>query len=284
MKIQSMRPLLFIGILFHSAILGGQTREMDLYLQPDIQSQRIASAGLGDPRLGQPLPVMDEAKAALGWHYAEFRGTVEAYVEDAKIGKNLLPVENAMLHARPSSDSPVLGVYQVGNAINVLDTGPWWTLRVETAFPVYFVMDAPPPLPPVTGSFEDRPTIAPDRAEPPSTRPVEERGVTQAAPPSHFPAIPESLKPAQPQPEVLGQSYEGTFKRAKRVFGLFAPKSPFFLEDIRGNRIAWVDTKHVVIPGTLNDYLDKQVIIHGGRDFDASSKEWIIRALNMRLK
>lgn len=289
MKKNITRTLVLLSAFISAGVVNGQEGFIDLYMQPDIQSMKVDSVTLGDSRLGQPAPVMDEGKAALGWHYAEFDDTVEGFTPDGKIGKDLLPVNGAIIYSGPSSDSPVLGTYRDGSYIEVKDTGAWWKFDIRMQFPVYFLLETPPPLPPVTGeAATPAVALAPAAAvtEPApatATAPlIEETPVVDAAP-AGMPRMEEQAPTATP-PDVIGQSYQGTFKRSKRKLGLFKPPAPFYLESAEGTRIAWIDTKDIVIPGSLKSYLDKAVIVHGERDFMESSKDWIIRARNMRLK
>lgn len=282
MKNTPPRTLILIALALAGQGLNGQDEALELFLQPDIQSKEVGRATLDDPKLGQPTPVLDEARAALGWHFAEFTDEVEGFVPDSKIGKDLLPVDDTVIRAGPSSDSPVLGVYKTGDDIEVVDTGSWWKIRSEMAFPVYFVLDSPPPLPPVTGTAEEPLEELPP--EPVLVEPViTESTIIDAGSESLDPVRPkESMRPATP--DVMGQSYAGTFKQSKKFLGLFKPKAPFYLEGANGKRIAWVDTNNIVIPGSLKAYLDKAVIIHGERDYLSSSRDWIIRARNMRFR
>lgn len=289
MKNTMTRTLYLLGMVALPALTNAQGNSVDLYIQPEIQAKKVATVSLEDPRLGQPAPVMDDAKAALGWHFAQFEDTVEGFTPDAKIGKDLLPVDGAIVYSGPSSDSPVLGVYRHGENIEIVDTGAWWKFNLAMQFPVYFLLDSPSPLPAVTGVADEPPAAA---APPVAAAPViqdmtvidQPGGQQESAAASPLPSAPQDRKPTATPPDVIGQSYEGTFKLSKRTFGLFKPYAPFYLESADGNRIAWVDTTDIVIPGSLKGYLDKTVIIHGGRDFIASKKDWIIRARNMRLK
>lgn len=277
-----MRTLLLIVLAFPGWSLNGQNEPFELYLQPDIQAKEVGRTTLDDPKLGQPTPVLDEAQAALGWHFAEYTDEVEGFVPDSKIGKDMLPVDDAVIRAGPSSDSPVLGVYKTEDEIEIMDTGTWWKIRSEMAFPVYFVLDSPPPLPPVTGSANDSMEELPP--EPVLAEPViTESTIIDAGSQSLAPIRPkESKRPSTP--DVMGQSYAGTFKQSKKFLGLFKPKASFYLEGAGGKRIAWVDTQNIVIPSSLKTYLDKQVIIHGERDYLSSKGDWIIRARNMRFQ
>ena len=271
--------LLAIAVSAHG--LAAQSTRVDLYLEPDTDARTVATVTLDDPRLGQPTPVLDEAKAALGWHFADFTGEITGYVADAKIGKDMLPVENTIIYARPSSSSTVLGIYQDGDTIEVIDTGPWWEIQLAGSFPVYFVLDTPPPLPPVTGIAEELPPASlPEPA--PMIEEVPLRDAERMTG-GTGPLIDEPTT-TQTRPGVLGQRYEGVFKRAKRRFGLFQPEADFYLEDARGRRIAWINTEKIVIPGSIKEFLDKPVIIHGERTQEEGSKDWTIHARNMRFK
>jgi hypothetical protein len=281
--------LRFLPLLGFAGLLGGQeSGGVELFIQPDIQSEVVATVPIEDPRLSQPQPVMDEARAALGWHFADFRDIVEGYVPDRKIGKDLLPVDNALIHAAPADSSPVLDVYRDGDEIEILDRGPWWKLRLETSFPVYFLLETPAVLPPVTAQAGDAlEPLGPAPAPEPATATIIETPAMDADPAETSPTIQPAPSPADRRsvaPEVTGQTYEGRFKRSGKRFGLFAPRAPFYLADASGKRIAWIDTTGIVIPGSLKSFIDQRVIIYGERDFLPGSGDRIIRARNMRIK
>jgi hypothetical protein len=274
MKKFKTRLLLFLLPVAIPGILIGQADLIDIHISPDVQSPRVDSISLDDLRLGQPTPVLDEAKAALGWHFANFTGEAEGYVPDAKIGKDLLPVDNTLVYSGPSEDSTVLAVYQFGDDLEVLDTGLWWKVRFEGGFPVYFVLDTPPPLPAVTATVEPATVPAPV---------IEAAPLVEAGGSALVTTLPaQAMEVENPRPGVIGQSYHGTFKRSKKRFGLFKPKAAFYLEDASGDRIAWLDMKEIVVPGSIKSYLDEQVVIHGERS--RLKSDWIIHARNMRLK
>jgi len=286
MKTTAFRYALYWGISLFPLTAPAQEEELKLYLQPDIESRLITSTPLTDSRLGPPAPVLDEAKAALGWHYAEYTDAIEGYVPDAKIGKDLLPVDDTVIRSGPSPDSPVLGVYRDGDEIEVIETGTWWEIRSEMAFPVYFVLDSPPALPPVTAAAagdeaEESSTLEELPPEDPPSPVIREETIVDAGAGAVEPVRPAPEARPKP-PEFLGQSYRGTFKKAKKHLGLFRPKAPFYLEGSDGRRIAWVDTNNIVVTGSLQSYLDKEVVVHGERTLMDNSSEWIIRARNMR--
>jgi hypothetical protein len=280
MKILKTRPLLFLLLqVAIPGILAGQATSIDIHISPNIQSAKVDRISLDDFRLGQPTPVLDEAKAALGWHFASYSGEIEGYVPDAKIGKDMLPVDNTLLYSSPSTESTVLAVYKFGDNLEILDTGLWWKVRFEGDFPVYFVLDTPPPLPAVTATAASTP-VAPATVPAPV---IETAAVVTSSPVPIVTTLPSTtLDDEAPVPGVIGQSYHGTFKRSKKHLGLFKPKAAFYLEDASGDRIAWLAIEDIVVPGTINSYLDEQVVIHGERS--RLKSDWIIHARNMRLK
>jgi len=143
------RLLLPLLLATAGGTLRGQATQVEVYLKPDIESKNLGTMSLQDPRLGQATPVLEDAKAALGWHFADFTGMVDGYVPDAKIGKDLMPVDNAMIYSEPSTNGIVLGTYHQGVEIEIIDTGAWWHIRYGGSVPVYFVLDTPPPCPPL---------------------------------------------------------------------------------------------------------------------------------------
>jgi hypothetical protein len=283
-----------ISCALFSAALMVRGENVDLHLQPDIASPVVATVSADSPLLDGGTAVLDEARAALGWQFTDYSGMTTGYVPDAKIGKDLLPVENAIIYSRPEADSPVLTVFRKDMPLEIVDTGLWWELRLEASFPVYFVSTAPPELPAVTGiaTVEAQPAVTESPALPPASPSITTDPVvdTPAGTPATAPAFTPSDRSTPPavgplrDPAFAGQSYEGIFKRSSKRFGLFRPKADYFLENAQGRRVAWVDLSKIVIPGSISNYLDEAVIIHGPRDKVDSSRDWIIHARNMRLK
>lgn len=276
MKIDMKHLPQILFILMPLSVSWGQDVTLDLHIRPDIHSQKVETIQASDPRLGQPAPVMDEAKAILGWQYADFSGSVEGYVPDAKIGKDLLPVDDTLIRAEPSNDGSVLGVYTFGNPIEVIDTGLWWKVRVETTFPVYFVVDTPAAAAPLAS--EPEPVLFDD-----PVAQVEESSIEDApyeASDLSGPTLSRSTSP--PRSGVVGQSYAGVFRQAKKRFGILKPKGDYYLEGSDGKRLAWIELDSAVISGSVRKFIDQPVVIHGERVLSEKSTHWIIQAHNIR--
>lgn len=276
MKIDMKHLPQILFILMPLSVSWGQDVTLDLHIRPDIHSQKVETVQANDPRLSEPAPVMDEAKAILGWQYADFSGSLEGYVPDAKIGKDLLPVDDTLIRAEPSSDGSVLGVYTFGNPIEVIDTGLWWKVRVETTFPVYFVVETPAAAAPLASEPE------PVLFEEPVAQ-IEESSIDDASYGTSdlsAPALSRSSNP--PRAGVVGQSYAGVFRQAKKRFGLLKPKEDYYLEGSDGKRLAWVELDSAVISGSVRKFIDQPVVIHGERVLSEKSSHWIIQAHNIR--
>ncbi len=267
--------LFFLPMAVAAALpLRASAQALDLYLAPDPGSFKVASILPGDARLGVPAPVRDAQLAAQGWQYATFRGVVTGYVPDAKIGKDLLPVDHALVHAGPDATSPVLKPYRSGDRIEIRDTGEWWQVLLETELTVYFRTSAPP-LPPVTGTALE-PTVQA------GTPPAAHAAPPPAAEPP--PAFVDRAATVAVAPDAISQPHEGVFRVARPRFGLIPPQLPYYLEGADGRRLAWIDTRQIVVPGSLEAFIDRPVVIHGERERLAESRDWVIRARTMRLK
>ena len=266
--------LLFLASLLASQLVG-QPATLDLYLRPDAAEAPLATVPANDQRLGDVLPVIEADLAAAGWRFADFTGEVAGYIPDSKIGKDLQPVEGALILAGPSSEAPVLGVFKDGDPLDIIDTGAWWEVRWTGTLTVFFVQSTPPPLPPVTVD------VAAPLASGSAAVAMGSDATGNAATGSGSSiALPDRPMVA---PKGLIQGFEGVFRQAKPTLGLFKPKAPFFLEGADGNRIAWIDTQELILSGTLKSYFDKPVILYGEMEA-ISSRDWIIRARTLREK
>jgi hypothetical protein len=276
MKIDMKRLPQILFILMPLSMSWGQDVALDLHIRPDIHSKKVETVQASDPRLSEPAPVMDEAKAILGWQFADFSGSVEGYVPDAKIGKDLLPVDDTLIRAEPSNDGSVLGVYRFGDPIEVIDTGLWWKVRVETTFPVYFVVETPAAVVPLAS--EPEPALVDDPVAQVEETAVEE--ISSGTSVRSGPSLSRSSNP--PRAGVVGQSYAGVFRQAKKRFGLLKPKGDYYLEGPDGKRLAWIELDSAVISGPVRQFLDQPVVIHGERVLSEKSSHWIIQAHNIR--
>lgn len=87
-------------------------------------------------------------------------------------------------------------------------------------------------------------------------------------------------------PKLLPQSFEGKLVRARNRMIFFPPPHPYQLNDLNGNRIAWVNLENAIYTGSIGGYLQKQVIIHGRlrTPNDDSPRNKVLDAKNLRLR
>jgi len=270
---------------------------LDLYLEPDLETAPVATTTLDDPDFSPGGEVLDDEKAELGWRWGEWTSEMTGYVRDAQIGKDLLPVDGAIVFRRGEEGSPVLTTLQANDSIEILDTGAYWEIRFTQPIPVYYLEEAPATEPPPVAAAPREEVPA---AEPPpvATSPREASSAAgtpavESAPAwddasSRSSSLERSPTPAEANEVIssdrLARNFEGTFVRSPRRFGILPAQHPFALEDIDGNRIAWVNIDEIVLPGSLENYIGREVLIHGTKTWSAKDKAFFIFAKNMRLK
>jgi len=268
--------LIFSTMTSSIALLG----QVDLYLEPQINGDPIATVPMTNSNLSESSPVLDSVAAAEGWRWAEYNTTLVGYIPDRKIGKDLFPVDGAFIHLRASDESPVLTTVNTGDEIEILDTGAWWTVEFSKPIPVYFQAPSATQV-----------AIEPVEVMEPTI--VEETPVTTAGDDDLMSILDANIEAGEgpsfenntrSPAEGLSQQFEGFFDKTKQRLGFIQPKADFKLLDNQDRMIGWVDIRGLILPGSLETYTQKRVIINGSKTYDKSSKTWIIHARNMRLK
>jgi hypothetical protein len=122
-------------------------------------------------------------------------------------------------------------------------------------------------------------------AEPPETEVedrVQVRDVEVVVPASPSP-LPRSEAIGQ---ERLAQSFEGKLLPARNRMLFFRPPHPYQLNDSQGNRIAWVNLENAIYTGSVGNYLQKEVVVHGvlRTPDDDSLRNNVLDVKNLRLR
>lgn len=278
--------VLMVGSLLASLDLAAQ--EVTLYPEADAQSEPIATIGLGDPRLIEGAPVVDEALAAQGWYWGEFSGEFQGYVPDAKIGKDLLPVEGAFILAAPDADSRILTTVTAEdireNRIEIIDRGTWWTVSFSKPIPVFYrepVVSAEP-VPEPAADDQVRPVaVEPEPVVPPTPTPPEE---PSSPPPNEVapPAEPEAAPAENFVAGTVGTTLRGKLRQAEARFFVFPPPYKFELIDENGERVAYVDFSNAVLQRPISAYLGESVSVFGTWEKVDNLRTIVIRARNLR--
>ena len=98
----------------------------------------VAELDSSDERFESAESVFDAAKLAEGWNWFEYEGSFRGFVENREVGKDLEVSIGALVHLRPSSNSPILATIEEGDPAKVIWAGDWVQIDFTKAVPVYF--------------------------------------------------------------------------------------------------------------------------------------------------
>jgi len=279
MKAEALIARIALSALVAGLAAPASAQRIELFLQPDTSAPSLATVNAADPQFKAGSLVLDTEKAAQGWLWGEYTTTLTGYVSDAKINKQLQPVAGALIHLSPDAASPVLTTVADGDNFEIVDTGAWWTVRFTKSIPVYYRDSGPLPV----GMDVEKPAEAPA----PATR-------APAAPPVMAPAppvvaatptpVPQPRADTAPVAKGIAHQFEGTFRKAGRTLLMFEPKFRYEIVNSSGERIAYVDLDQVVLPGPIDGFLDRTVIVSGAWEAIEGDSDIVVRARHLRLK
>lgn len=289
LRLNRSSNLRFAVILHATAVVNLAGAGVQLYLEPDIRSQKLEVLEAGDPLLVNGQPATDPAKAVLGWQQVEKITSVRGFVPDAEIGKDLLPVDGTPLHKMADSESATYGFYRDGMSSRILDRGMWWSIEVEMPITAFFLPAMPAIVKEGTGgesTVENAPValfqVSENEPSPQVSNPPV-ASLQESTPNVSRPNL-EPVNSSQTQllQGVMSQRFEGTFRKSRGFLGIRTPTYPYYLEGRTGARLAWIDTETMIYTGALEDYIGQKVIVFGEMDPDASAAKRTISARNMR--
>lgn len=295
--------------LFVLGILGGggaslalKGQDIALFPSTEATGTPLAVVSLDDPAFEVGSLVFEEEAAAAGWHWGEYAGSLVGYVPDAKIGKDLYPVEGAYIFTEPKEESALLTTVTAQdlneNRIEIVDRGPWWKVRLTKAIPVFYQVPAssvsptaastsgsnPNPTPASSPSAISAPAAA-DDADSDTPLPLYEAPVPES--PSAAP--PGAVRPQSPDRSMEGSvagslatTMRGRLERTSKRFFLFTPPAAFELLNTSGKRIAYLDLKDAILPSALPTYLGKDVTVIGTWTEIEDSTDILIRVRTVR--
>ena len=89
---------------------------------------------------------------------------------------------------------------------------------------------------------------------------------------------PVAILPRQPDPRigVVSRSYSGQLLRSKRSIRSLRPKASYQLVSEKGRRLIWVDFDEIIMPGTIERYIGRNVLLRGEPVQDENSGDWIV--------
>ena len=242
-----------------------------LYLEPDSESDVVAELDSSNERFQTAQSVFDAAKLAEGWNWFEYEGSFRGFVENRQVGKDLEVSIGALVHLRPSSNSPILSIIEEGDPAKVIWGGDWVEIEFTKAVPVYFRYPdhkgTEVPLIPSASPEDDSTGIRDQDSFSRNSKAASPSGSASEGPAAtdllrHFDGILQSTR-----------------KRAKSV-ELYQWK----LVDPAGKRIAYVDTSKLLLSSPLQEFEGQNVVIYGAANSIKNSKSMVVIARSLRLK
>ncbi len=242
-----------------------------LHLEPDANSDVVAELDSSDERFESAESVFDAAKLAEGWNWFEYEGSFRGFVENREVGKDLEVSIGALVHLRPSSNSPILATIEEGDPAKVIWAGDWVQIDFTKAVPVYFRYAG--------GAKSEIPKLANGATVANST----ENDDQSSYPLGSNSAVPAGSASEGPAVTDLFRHFDGILQSTrKRVTSdeLYQWK----LVDPAGKRIAYLDTSKLLISSSLREYEGQNVVIYGETQSAKNTKIVVVIAKTLRLK
>lgn len=258
-----MKTKLVLLTLALAAALTAETLKTDtaVFVQTDPKSPVLTRL-----KAGSTVTVVGEAPA--GWRRVEVNGPFSAYAQSRDITKGLEVREGGNIYAAPRKDAQIIAVAAAGDKSEVTGlvkgASDWCEVRVDKPLQGFIAVgeaanisaDARP-LPPVNA-----PAAAPGGPVTAPGRPVAMSGNTASTP----------------------RSFAGTLVLARRPILNPNPPYDYQLTDSTGRRLAYVDTKRLLLTDKMENFLDRQIDIIGTVRNTVDGQNLVIAAESMSLK
>jgi hypothetical protein len=258
-----MKTKLILLFLAFTAALVADTLKTDtaVFAQTDPKS-----AVLTRLKAGSTVTVVGEAPA--GWRRVEIAGPFQAYAHSNDITKGLEVREGGNIYAAPSRTAQVLAVAAPGDKTEVTglvkSSSDWCEVRLEKKLQGFIAVGEAANI-----SSDARP-MAP---------------VTAPAAPAGNPSTALG-RPAPMSGNTANtpRSFTGTLVLARRPILNPNPPYDYQITDSTGRRLAYIDTKRLVLTDKMENFLDRQIDITGTVRNTVDGQNIVIAAESMTLK
>jgi hypothetical protein len=257
-----MKTKLVLLILGFAASLGAETLKTDtaVFVQTDPKSPVLARL-----KAGTTVTVVGEAPT--GWRRVEVSGPFEAFAHSRDITKGLEVREGGNIYAAPRKDAQIIAVAAAGDKSEVTGlvkgSNDWCEVRVEKKLQGFIALG-------------ETANVAAD------ARPV---------PPAATPAAPPATGSNLGRPVAMTgnsanmpRALTGTLVLARRPILNPNPPYDYQLTDASGRRLAYIDTKRLLLTDKIENFLDRQIDITGTMRNTIDGKDLVIAAESMSLK
>lgn len=286
----------FAQIILFPLIVTAQ-EEVALFLQPNNDGAVFAKETLTEINELGPAPY-PAGQETTEWMTVNYPGSYVGYVEAANINKDLTVRKGSPIILQPKRGSQTLAIVDDSISPQIIELGEDWVMvYYEGNAPAYFRWpSAAPAVEPEVITVSSTPIAA--ASEPVVTEaPLAINDVPPAASAVAAPPPPEleEIVVTQQQAQVLpmappaltskqiARTWEGKITEIKGISGWFN-KYDYALEDSRGKRIAYIDTKGTLLFKPMDAYLDVPVVVDGTAEKIVDSVPILIQARFIRFK
>lgn len=296
-----IRIFRFLPLILSALVAQGQ--QIALFVDPTDDHRPIAYCALNSDALDKATPVLETARTAQGWFWAEYSGPFEGFIEAADLGTDDRPKKGAVVYSEPNRNAPIvttiedrdrgvlsspngqvdfiavplnktIGIYFNMELRNSAPSTPAARPQVREAPPVIATSSAPPP-PPVVQPPPPRQVVPTPVAD---TQPTSEASlrsdhmlIAESSGSSTKPPQKRSSKVEIIEREITRSTpvsnnsitLRGVLAQSKQRWFLFSPPTAYRLLDANGGRIAWIELDDAILARPLIQLLDHDVILYG---------------------
>ncbi|WP_438482090.1 SH3 domain-containing protein [Oleiharenicola lentus] len=258
--------LILTTLALITARLAAETVATDtaVFIQTDAKSPIIA-------RLKAGALIVPVGEAPAGWKRIEVAGPFDAYVNNRDVTKSLDVREGASIHSAPSKDSPVMTIAQPGDKTELvgLANSDWALIKLDKPLQGFIAV----------GATANTPSTAKPIFNVTTPPPASTSVTVASSTPVTTPGRPAA---ASANNADLARVLTGKFVVAKRLLNLNPPYD-YQLMDSSGRRLAYIDTKRLLLTDKLEAYIDRSITVTGTWRNTLDGKDLVIAAESLKL-
>lgn len=220
----------------------------------------------------EPAPTEIMAATPAGWQAVQVEGPFEGYVRNSDIDKGLHVKAGSSIYLKPSNDSGVLAIMEVGDKTTITGLhGKWTQINLDKKVVGYVQASTSTPVrasePPVLVDMPAQYTSAP---------------TTTVAAPLPAPAR-TTYQSTGSDGAVLPRLFQGKFVSTRRPF---TPRRPYDwqINDAADVRYAYLDISKLLLTEQIEKYADREVVVYGVPTALPDGKNIVIKVESLRLK
>lgn len=245
-----------------------------MHVSPDPRAESVGTLPAGSsvtPVLREDLAAAGIAEPPPGWIAVRHAVTVEGYVRNKDIGKDLAMKPDSPLFADATEGSAVLATVGPKDPVETGDPVGRYSKATLRNDQIVFINSVPPE----SRAMVSQQGSAPVAALTTPAAPTAPEAAPAPAPKSKAPAVPVQITAAP-------RTFEGYLIRTRRILGQ-GPKLDYQLVDENNKRIALLDVSALLVTEPIEFFEGRLVKIYGPGLSMEGVTDAIIRVENLRL-